>query len=365
MIGLPLIDMGLMLSLQIRGSHQKDERSFFIEYLNTCTFYQFLQFFCTDPELVRSLKEECHFDDFESNYLDLYFSKLRKSDELSLLEKLNEIKPTFQEIYVSTKSFISPLEDILRTLSLFREVKRLTIQLVNIKTKWAIDLRFDQLSELDVRNDNKGNILFRTHVSWVAESILRRTKKLTKFSFSNSVFTKFTFLYLIRNKKLTELDFINVNFIAEYDQLVRLFNTLSKVNKLTLIENQFMDHNINITATRAFLDSFKTYPNIKELKLTIFDNNEIKYGNIEFLTNLRYIEIHYFETITSYTIENFMNVMKALSNLNKPIKIRLNAMSNIKNYKEKYSDPNFIRLCNLFENCLTLALKSFSDILIL
>lgn len=357
--------MGLMLTLQIRGSHHTEKKTFFIEYLNTCSFYQLLQIFCTDPELVMSLREECNLEDFENNHLDLYFSKLRKPDELSLLQKLNEVKPNFEKIYISTESFISSLEDVLRTLALFREVKHLTVQLVNIRTKLAIDLRFDQLEDIDIRNDNKQNILYRSHVSWVTESILRRTKKLTKFSFSNSVLSKFIFLYLIRNKKLTELHFININYHVDYEQLLRMFDTFTKLEKLTLIENQYMDFNCNMPATRAFLDSFNSFPKIKELKITIFDNNNIKYRNIEFLSNLKYIEIHYFETITSHTIENFMTIMNALINLNKPISIRLNVMSNIKDYREKYSDPNFIRLCHLFENCLTLALRSFSDILLI
>lgn len=289
--------------------------SFLENFLPTCSFYEYLNLFCSSPDLIKQLSH-LTFHEIDTNDLNLTDSDFKKENELLLLNNLNNLVPDIKKLSVSTKRFESNVNDILRTIANFRNLENLYIIFDSVHEKQFLRSGFSNLKHVSIII-NKAKIENINKSKYLVNNVIQLTTNLISASFSNVIVNSQVLLSLSYNIKLKSISFANCNFEGPSLR----FRHLLKIIK---IERVLVYEFGNVNNTKPTELVFKLIPSIDNLRklkgiaFNVFDDELIKYGNINLCTELESVTLIYFNHITPSFVRKFKDVINMLYSMVNP-----------------------------------------------
>lgn len=289
--------------------------SFLKIFLPACSFYEYLNLFCSSPDLIKQFSH-LTFHKIDTNDLNLTNIDLKNENELLLLNNLNNLVPNIKKLSISTKRFESNVNDILRTIANFRNLENLYIIFDSIHENQFLRSGFSNLKHVSIII-NKEKIKNLNKSKYLVNNVIQLTTNLIHASFSNVIINSQVLLSLSYNTNLKSITFANCNFEGPS---LRFRRFLKKIKIERVLIYEFENRN-NTKPTELVFKLIPSIDNLRKLKriaFNVFDDELIKYENINLCTELKIVTLVYFNHITPSFVKKFKDVVNMLYSMINP-----------------------------------------------
>lgn len=271
-------------------------RGFCEEFLKNCSFVQHLWLLCSFPDLIPSLTEETK---HKINLENLDFTKrdLHHSEDVRLLNNLNQLFPNIKKIRVYTRRFNSSVNDILRSFSSFENLKEFDIVFDSVSTQNQLNNGFKSLKKLSI-TINKPKIANWRKSKYLVHKILRSTTKLINVELCNVLVDEQVFMALNYNQNLESFELINCKLEIGGRSPFTTFLNIRGPKKILIHELEDEENYKLIETLFNQIPFSNKLKELEEIAFNVYDNESIAYKNIKYCTNLREITLTYFDFIT-------------------------------------------------------------------
>lgn len=315
--------------------------------LPVANFVRFLALFCSFPRVIPKFPHLSPFQ-IDPNNLDLRKHDLNVSDDLKLLDQLNEVVPDIKNVSLRTKRFHSSVNNILHTFANYSNLEIFDIQFDSVDEKNYLNVPFKNLKSVSIKI-NRSAIKNIRKTIYLVNNILRFTSKLSEATLFGVVISNQLSLSLSYNVKLKTVKFINCTLDKGPKRNLKMLLNVPLFEKILIQE--FEDES-NINLTEIFFDQLyhsKSLRNIKVITFNVFNSESIKYENIKLCTQLECITLAYFDYITPSFILIFKNLIGILYKMHTQNPFILN-IEKIHSNNRDLNDSAYQAIYDDFEN---------------
>lgn len=266
------------------------------EFLKDCSFVQYLWLLCSLPNLIPTLTVRTQHK-FNSENLDLTKCNLHHSEDIRLLNNLNQLFPNIKKIKVYTRRFNSDVNNILRAFSYFENLKDFEIVFDSVGTNHKLNVGFKNLKNLSI-TINKRKISNWRKSKYLVHNVLRFTSNLISVEFSNVLVDGQAFMALNYNQGLMSIELINCKLEIGGKSSYESFLNVRAPQKILIHE---LEDELNSKLIETLFEQIPVSDKLKKLReiaFNVYDVETIPYENIKYCTELKEITLTYFDYIT-------------------------------------------------------------------
>lgn len=307
-------------------------RRFCEEFLKDCSFVQYLWLLCSFPNLIPTLTVKTQHK-INSENLDLTKCNLHHSEDIRLLNNLNQLFPNIKKIKVYTRRFNSNVNNILRAFSYFENLK---------------DFGFKNLKNLSI-TINKRKISNWRKSKYLVHNILRFTSNLVNVEFSNVLVDGQVFMALNYNQGLKLIELINCKLEIGGRSPYESFLNVRAPKKILIYE---LEDELNSKLIETLFEQIPASNRLKklnEIAFNVYDVETIPYENIKYCTELKEITLIYFDRITPSFEKIFKELIDTLRDMANQFSLNI---SKVKYENEIHNNDSYIDIHYNFEEYL-------------